>query len=288
MKQLKITTSITQRGEGLDAYLNSIARIPLLTLEEEVELADRIKKGDEQAYKRLVEANLRFVVSVAKQYQASGTALIDAIQDGNIGLMKAASQFDPTRGFKFISYAVWWIRQSILQGLSDNMRMVRLPLNQIGLLNKINKTVSEFEQEHGRYPSEDELSELIDFPAGRIREVQGLAGKPTSLDAPFDGEDSDSQTLLNLIPSNGFATDRGVDQESLSEDLNMALSMLSPRDRDVLIMCFGLDGYGERGLEEIGEALGLTRERVRQIKEKSLQTIARSNAALNILRQHLR
>lgn len=285
MQQLKITTSITKRGEGLDAYLAQISRIPMLTLDEEVDLSNRIQQGDNKAYQRLVEANLRFVVSVAKQYQHAGVTLIDAIQDGNIGLMKAATMFDSTRGFKFISYAVWWIRQSILQGMAENSRMVRLPLNQVGLLSKINKVLSTFEQEHGRMPTDEEISEIIDFPAGKIREVQGLSAKPASFDAPLD-DDPDSSTLLNVIPGDMSATDSEMDKESLAADIQMALRVLKPRDREVIVKLFGLDGMGERSLEEIGESMGLSRERVRQVREKAIKTLARTSAA-SILKQHM-
>ncbi|MCQ2185366.1 MAG: RNA polymerase sigma factor RpoD/SigA [Bacteroidales bacterium] len=286
MQQLKITTSITKRGEGLDTYLAQISKIPMITPEEEVDLATRIRQGDEKAYQRLVEANLRFVVSVAKQYQNTGLALIDAIQDGNVGLMTAASKFDETRGFKFISYAVWWIRQSILQGMAENSRMVRLPLNQIGLLGKINKSVSKFEQENGRYPSEEEIADLIDFPAGKIREIQTVGSRHMSFDAPFE-DDSDSSSLIDIIPNNNSpATDSGLDMESLSSDLNRALQVLKPRDREILILSFGLDGMGERGLEEIAERLDLTRERVRQIRERSIKQL-RHTSAFVTLRQHM-
>lgn len=286
MQQLKITTSITKRGEGLDTYLAQISRIPMVTPDEEVELAQRIQQGDEKAYQRLVEANLRFVVSVAKQYQNSGLALIDAIQDGNLGLMKAAQMFDETRGFKFISYAVWWIRQSILQGMSENSRMVRLPLNQIGLLGKINKVVSVFEQEHGRYPSEEEIAEIIDFPLGKIREIQTVSSRPVSYDAPFE-DDADSSALIDVLPNNNSpAADSGLDHESLADDLKRALQVLKPRDREVLIMSFGLDGMGERTLEDIAERLDLTRERVRQIREKAIKELRRTSA-FQTLRQHM-
>ncbi len=285
MQQLKITNSITRRTEGLEAYLAQISRIPMVTPDEEVELSIRIQKGDQAALQRLVEANLRFVVSVAKQYQSSGVALIDAIQDGNLGLIKAAEMFDATRGFKFISYAVWWIRQSILQGMSENSRMVRLPLNQIGLLGKINKTISAFEQEHGRYPSDEEIAEIIDFPLGKVREVQNVSIKPVSYDAPFE-DDADSSSLIDVLPNrDAAATDSGLDHESLASDLQMALSVLKPRDREVIVMSYGLDGQGERTLEDIAEKLDLTRERVRQIREKSLRELRRTSA-FKTLRQH--
>lgn len=286
MQQLKITTSITQRSEGIDAYLNQISRLPMVTPDEEVELSERIQKGDKEALQRLVEANLRFVVSVAKQYQTGANSLIDAIQDGNMGLIKAAEMFDATKGFKFISYAVWWIRQSILQGMSENSRMVRLPLNQIGLLGKINKAIGVFEQEHGRYPSEDELSEIIDFPAGKIRDVQAISARPMSYDAPFD-DDADSSSLIDVLPDNKIAaTDSGMDRESLSHDIQIALSVLKPRDRDIIIMSFGLDGQGERTLDDIAERLELTRERVRQIREKAIRQIQRTSA-VKMLMQHV-
>lgn len=284
MKQLKIVENITKRSEGLDIYLNQISRIPLITPEEEVELAGRIARGDVAARQAIVSANLRFVVSVAKQYQNQGQPLLDIIEDGNLGLIRAAEQFDATKGFKFISYAVWWIRQSIMQGISEHSRMVRLPLNQVGLLNKINKAISRFEQENGRYPSEEEMSEMIDFPAGKIRETLRVSGRHVSYDAPFEAEEDG--TLLDVLPDGSEpSTDENLNAESLSEDLERAMMALSGRDREILRSFFGI-GCNQMSLEEIGEKLNLTRERVRQIKERAIRTLNRP-ACIRLLRNYV-
>lgn len=277
MKQLKILASITQRDGGVDIYLNQISKIPMITPDEETELSHRIMQGDKQALDRLVCANLRFVVSVAKQYQRSGMSLNDAIQDGNMGLMRAAADFDATRGFKFISYAVWWVRQSILQGLSESSRLVRLPQNQVSLLGRINNAISQFEQLNGRYPDDEEIAQIIDFPAGKIREVRRASVHPESMDAPLDDE-ADSQTLHGILASGEDATDRPLDAESLRTDIGSALMLLPSKERDILTQHYGLDGKGERTLEEIACGLGLTRERVRQIKERAVRTLAGSKA----------
>lgn len=284
MQQIKITPTITKRSDCLDIYLNQISHLPLVTSEEEVELAARIREGDDEALHTLVNANLRFVVSVAKQYQSSGQPLVDIIEDGNLGLIKAAHDFDETRGFKFISYAVWWIRQAILQGMADNSRMVRLPMNQVSLLSKINKAVSKFEQEHGRYPNEDELSEMIDFPAGKIRDSLRVGGSHLSLDEPF--EEGEGGSMMDVVPDTSIeSSDQEMDRESLSSDLERVLSILPPRERDILKAFFGI-GCEEMSLEEIAETFGLTRERVRQLKEKSLRKL-NCGTVTSLLRQHI-
>jgi len=278
MRQLKITKSITNReSASLDKYLQEIGREELVSPEEEVELAQRIRKGDQQALEKLTRANLRFVVSVAKQYQNQGLSLPDLINEGNLGLIKAAEKFDETRGFKFISYAVWWIRQSILQALAEQSRIVRLPLNQVGSLNKINKALSKFEQENERQPSSDELSEMLDVPKEKISDTIRVSGRHVSVDAPFvEGEDN---SLLDVLPNDDSpSADRGLVNESLNTEIERALLTLSPREREIIKSFFGI-GCQEMTLEEIGERFGLTRERVRQIKEKAirrLKTPARS------------
>ena len=272
MRQLKITKSITNReSASLDKYLQEIGRKDLITVDEEVELAQRIRMGDQAARDRLVSANLRFVVSVAKQYQNQGLPLPDLIDEGNFGLIKAAQKFDETRGFKFISYAVWWIRQSILQALAEQSRIVRLPLNQVGSLNKISKAVSRFEQAHERRPSAEELAEELDVPVDKISDTMKVSGRHVSVDAPFvDGEDN---SLLDVLPNNDSPmADFTLNQESLSKEVNRALDQLHPRERDILKMFFGI-GCQEMTLEEIGAKFDLTRERVRQIKEKAIRRL---------------
>ena len=269
MRQLKITKSITNReSASLDKYLQEIGRKELITVDEEVELAQRIREGDQVALDKLVSANLRFVVSVAKQYQNQGLSLPDLIDEGNLGLIKAAQKFDETRGFKFISYAVWWIRQSILQALAEQARIVRLPLNQVGSLNKIGKELSKFEQEHERRPSAEELAERLDIPVDKISDTLKVSGRHVSVDAPFvDGEDN---SLLDVLPNDDSPmADSTLTQESLSKEVNRALDQLNPRERDILKMFFGI-GCQEMTLEEIGVKFDLTRERVRQIKEKAI------------------
>ena len=269
MRQLKIIRSITSRDTAsLDKYLQEIGREELLSVDEEVELAQRIRQGDERALDRLVCANLRFVVSVAKQYQNQGLSLPDLINEGNVGLIKAAQKFDETRGFKFISYAVWWIRQSILQALAEQSRIVRLPLNQVGSLNKINKAISKFEQDFQRKPSSEELSEILDIDVDKISESVSVNGRHTSLDAPFS--DSEDNSLMDVLTdADAPNTDSSLNQESLSVEVDRALSQLSPRERDILKMFFGIGGQ-EMTLEEIALKFDLTRERVRQIKEKAI------------------
>ena len=272
MRQLKITKSITNReSASLDKYLQEIGREELVTPEEEVELAQRIRKGDPVALEKLTRANLRFVVSVAKQYQNQGLSLPDLINEGNLGLIKAAEKFDETRGFKFISYAVWWIRQSILQALAEQSRIVRLPLNQVGSLNKINKALSKFEQENERQPSNEELSEMIDVPKDKISDTLRVSGRHVSVDAPFvEGEDN---SLLDVLPNDDSPmADKGLVNESLNAEIERALSTLTDREREIVKSFFGI-GCQEMTLEEIGERFGLTRERVRQIKEKAIRRL---------------
>lgn len=285
MRQLKITKSITNReSASLDKYLQEIGREELISVEDEVELAQRIRKGDQEALEKLTRANLRFVVSVAKQYQNQGLSLPDLINEGNLGLIKAAEKFDETRGFKFISYAVWWIRQSILQALAEQSRIVRLPLNQVGSLNKINKALSKFEQENERMPSADELSEILEIPREKIADTLRVSGRHVSVDAPFvDGEDN---SLLDVLVNNDSPNaDRGLVNESLNKEIERALSTLTERERDIVKDFFGI-GTPEMTLEEIGEKFGLTRERVRQIKEKAIRRLRHSNRS-KLLKSYL-
>lgn len=272
MRQLKITKSITNReSASLDKYLQEIGREELISVSEEVELAQRIKKGDHAALEKLTKANLRFVVSVAKQYQNQGLSLPDLINEGNLGLIRAAQKFDETRGFKFISYAVWWIRQSILQALAEQSRIVRLPLNQVGSLNKITKEMSRFEQENERRPSTEELAERLDMPADKITDTIQVSGRHISVDAPFvEGEDNSLLDVLNNDDSP--MADARLNQESLSKEVDRALRQLYDRERDILKMFFGI-GCQEMTLEEIGAKFDLTRERVRQIKEKAIRRL---------------
>ena len=272
MRQLKITKSITNReSASLDKYLQEIGKEDLITVEEEDELAQRIRKGDQRALEKLTRANLRFVVSVAKQYQNQGLSLPDLINEGNLGLIKAAEKFDETRGFKFISYAVWWIRQSILQALAEQSRIVRLPLNQVGSLNKINKAFSRFEQEHERRPSPEELAETLDLPAEKVADTLRVSGRHISVDAPFvEGEDN---SLLDvLVNDDSPVADKTLINESLSTEVERALATLTERERDIIRLFFGINCQ-EMTLEEIGEKFGLTRERVRQIKEKAIRRL---------------
>lgn len=285
MRQLKITKSITNReSASLDKYLQEIGREELISVEEEVELAQRIKQGDQMALEKLTRANLRFVVSVAKQYQNQGLSLPDLINEGNLGLIKAAEKFDETRGFKFISYAVWWIRQSILQALAEQSRIVRLPLNQVGSLNKINKAYSKFEQENERKPSAEELAEQLDLPADKVSDTLRVSGRHISVDAPFvEGEDN---SLLDVLVNNDSPNaDKALINESLSREIERALSTLTDRERDIIKSFFGI-GCQEMTLEEIGEQFGLTRERVRQIKEKAIRRL-RHNARSKLLKSYL-
>ena len=276
MRQLKITKSITNReSASLDKYLQEIGKEDLITVEEEVELAQRIRKGDQKALEKLTRANLRFVVSVAKQYQNQGLSLPDLINEGNLGLIKAAEKFDETRGFKFISYAVWWIRQSILQALAEQSRIVRLPLNQVGSLNKINKAFSRFEQENERRPSPEELADSLDLPAEKVADTLRVSGRHISVDAPFvEGEDN---SLLDvLVNDKSPIANSTLNNESLSTEVERALSTLTERERDIIKLFFGINTQ-EMTLEEIGEKFGLTRERVRQIKEKAIRRLRHSS-----------
>ena len=286
MRQLKITKSITNReSASLDKYLQEIGREELITVDREVELAGRIRNGDRAALEELVRSNLRFVVSVAKQYQNQGLSLPDLINEGNLGLIKAAEKFDETRGFKFISYAVWWIRQSILQALAEQSRIVRLPLNQVGSLNKINHEINRFEQENQRHPSVSELAEATQLDEDKIGQSLAADGHHVSIDAPFqDGEDN---CMLDVMPSGDDSrTDRQVDHESMAQELKAVLSKVL-KEREIIIIreCFGIDCH-EKGLEEIGDELGLTRERVRQIREKSIAKLRESGNA-KILMKYL-
>ncbi len=272
MRQLKITTSVTARTQTVEEYLRDICKLEMVSPEEENELAIRIQAGDDAAYRRLVEANLRFVVSVAKQYQNRGLDLPDLISEGNIGLMKAAIRFDPTRGFKFISYAVWWIRQQILQSLSDKGRLVRLPLNQVSILNKIGPARTEFLQENEREPTTEELSELLNISPEKLGESATNDIKGLSLDYPL-GENQ-TETLMDILPDNdSLGADKEMDNESLRMDLDTVMNVLNERERQVLVLCFGL-GCPPMTLEEIGENLDLTRERVRQLKMKAIHKLS--------------
>lgn len=285
MRQLKITKSITNReSASLDKYLQEIGREDLITVEEEVELAQAIKRGDRAALEKLTRANLRFVVSVAKQYQNQGLSLPDLINEGNLGLIKAAEKFDETRGFKFTSYAVWWIRQSILQALAEQSRIVRLPLNQVGSLNKISKAFSKFEQENERKPSAEELSEQLDIPVDKIADSLKVSGRHISMDAPFvEGEDN---SLLDvLVNDDAPIADRSLINESLQQEIERALSTLTERESDIIKMFFGI-GCQEMTLEEIGDKFQLTRERVRQIKEKAIKRL-RQNSRSKLLKGYL-
>jgi RNA polymerase primary sigma factor len=272
MRQLKITKSITNReSASLDKYLQEIGREVLITIEEEVDLAQRIRRGDKDALEKLTRANLRFVVSVAKQYQNQGLSLPDLINEGNLGLIKAAEKFDETRGFKFISYAVWWIRQSILQALAEQSRIVRLPLNQVGSLNKINKAFSKFEQEFERIPSPEELADILEISREKVSDTLRVSGRHVSVDAPFlDGEDN---SLLDVLINNDSPNaDRALLNESLGMEIERSLSTLTDRERDIVKYFFGI-GVQDMTLEEIGDRFGLTRERVRQIKEKAIRRL---------------
>ena len=284
MRQLKISKSITTRNETLDKYLQEISREPMITVNEEVELAQRIRQGDRAALEKLTLANLRFVVSVAKQYQNQGMSLTDLINEGNIGLLKAAEKFDETRGFKFISYAVWWIRQSILQALAEQSRNIRLPLNQVGLLNKISKESALFEQRNERRPTSEELSDILDIPAEKIDEALSHSGSLLSVDAPF--EEGESNSLLDVLPNGDSpTTDKSLMNESLATEIDRALSTLSEREKEILQMLFGI-GCQEMTLEEIGDHFGLTRERVRQVKEKALRRL-RNTSRSTLLKTYL-
>ena len=286
MRQLKITKSITNReSQSLDKYLQEIGREELITAEMEVELAQKIKQGDQVALEKLTKANLRFVVSVAKQYQNQGLTLPDLINEGNLGLIKAAQRFDETRGFKFISYAVWWIRQSILQALAEQSRIVRLPLNQVGSLNKINKAFSKLEQEFERPPSSDELASALDLTEEKVKDTMKVSGRHVSVDAPFvDGEDN---SLLDVMVNNDSPkADLELMRESLQREIERSLATLSGREKDVVMLFFGIGKQHGLTLEEIGSKFDLTRERVRQIKEKAIRRL-RHNSRSKLLKAYL-
>lgn len=285
MRQLKISKSITNReSASLDKYLQEIGHEELLTTDQEVELAQRIRKGDKRALERLTKANLRFVVSVAKQYQNQGLSLPDLINEGNVGLIKAAEKFDETRGFKFISYAVWWIRQSILQAIAEQSRLVRLPLNQVGSVNKIARELNKFEQEHERKPSVDEIAERVDLPEDKIADAMKANSRHVSMDAPIaDGEDS---SMIDFLAGDSSNTDRELAIESLKAEVSRILKLLTDKEQKVLRAFFGIDGSPEMTLDEIGEKYNLTRERVRQIKEKALRRL-RHNTKNKLLKSYL-
>ncbi|WP_282779324.1 sigma-70 family RNA polymerase sigma factor [Phaeodactylibacter xiamenensis] len=278
MRQLKITNKITARESlALDKYLNDIGKIPMLAPEEEAELARRIRQGDQEALDKLTRSNLRFVVSVAKQYQNQGLSLSDLINEGNVGLMKAARRFDETKGFKFISYAVWWIRQSILQAIVEYSRIVRLPLNKVGSYNKVNEAFLAFVQEFEREPTHEELAELLGMTPKEISNMLKGNGRHVSVDAPMSGEDGDS-TMLDVISidEEGASPDGSLMDQSLKDEVQQGLSILSPREVEVLSSYYGLNGQKSLTLEEIGDLYGLTRERVRQIKERAIRRLRKS------------
>lgn len=273
MRQLKINKSITNReNASLDKYLTDIGREDLITAEEEVELAKRIKEGDERALNKLVKANLRFVVSVSKQYQNQGLSLPDLINEGNVGLIKAARRFDETRGFKFISYAVWWIRQSILQALAEQSRIVRLPLNQVGSINKIKKTISKLEQELNRPPSEEEIAKHLETTEGKVNAAMRISSRSVSIDAPISSDDDTS--MVDFIASNDTPkSDEHLINESLNQEIQRSLSTLSDKEREVINLYYGIGMNHGLTLDEIGDKFDLTRERVRQIKEKAIRRL---------------
>jgi len=286
MRQLKITKQVTNRETlSLDKYLHEIGKVDLVTPDKEVELAKRIRRGDREAFEQLIKANLRFVVSVAKQYQNQGLSLPDLINEGNLGLIKAAQRFDETRGFKFISYAVWWIRQSILQSLAEQARIVRLPLNKIGSINKINKTFNQLEQEFQREPTIKEISEMLELTPEVIEEAMKASGHHLSMDAPMRDDEGNNlyDVLLNIdTPS----PDRGLLNSSLQKEIERSLATLSERESEIIRYYFGLNGTRPHTLEEIGEVLGLTRERVRQIKEKAIKKL-KNNYRNKLLKSYL-
>ncbi|MDF3076238.1 MAG: polymerase subunit sigma [Sphingobacteriaceae bacterium] len=285
MRQLKITQSITNReSQSLDKYLHEIGKVDLITAEEEVILAQKIREGDQAALERLTKTNLRFVVSVAKQYQNQGLTLGDLINEGNLGLIKAAKRFDETKGFKFISYAVWWIRQSILQAIAEQSRIVRLPLNQVGSLSKISKAFSRLEQEFEREPSPEELADTLETTVEKISDTLSNSGRHVSMDAPFvQGEEN---TLLDVLENSDPNTDSSLINESLSEEIKRSLATLTEREREIIVLFFGLSTNHPLSLEEIGEKFNLTRERVRQIKDKALQRL-RHTSRSKILKSYL-
>lgn len=275
MRQLKISKQVTNRETAsLDKYLLEIGRMELISAEEEVELARRVRMGDQKALDRLTKANLRFVVSVAKQYQNQGLTLPDLINEGNLGLIKAAQRFDETRGFKFISYAVWWIRQSILQSLAEQSRIVRLPLNKIGSISKINKAYSELEQKLERAPTAYELADSLEVSADEVKQALASTGRHVSMDAPLRDDDESSSSMYDVLQINTLASpEYNLITDSLKKEINRSISTLTPREGDVVKLFFGLDGNSPLSLDEIGERFDLTRERVRQIKEKAIRRL---------------
>jgi RNA polymerase primary sigma factor len=285
MRQLKITKSITNRNsDSLEKYLHDIGKEELITPEEEVELAKRIKMGDQEALEKLTKANLRFVVSVAKQYQHQGLSLPDLINEGNLGLIKAAKKFDETKGFKFISYAVWWIRQCILQALAEQSRIVRLPLNKIGALNKINRAFSKLEQEHEREPSPEEVAAILELPEGKVSGTLELSGRHLSVDAPF--QDGEENSLLDVLPSHDTpTTDNKLIEESLAKEIERTLSTLPDKESSVIRAFYGI-GTKPMSLEEIGATIGISRERTRQIKEKAIKHL-RQKSKNRLLKTYL-
>ncbi|KGI59602.1 RNA polymerase sigma factor RpoD/SigA [Prevotella sp. S7 MS 2] len=285
MRQLKITKSITNReSASLDKYLQEIGHEDLISVDEEIELARRIRKGDRRALERLTKANLRFVVSVAKQYQNQGLSLPDLINEGNVGLIKAAEKFDETRGFKFISYAVWWIRQSILQAIAEQSRIVRLPLNQVGSVNKINQILNKFEQEHERRPSIEEIAEKIDIPEDKIADAMKVNNRHLSMDAPI--AEGEGNSLLDVLTNaDAPQADSQLVQESLQDEISHALQLLNEREKNIIVAFFGI-GQPEMTLEEIGNKYDLTRERVRQIKEKAIRRL-RHHGQNKLLKSYL-
>lgn len=286
MRQLKISKQVTNRDTpSLDKYLHEIGKVELISADEEVELARRIKGGDQTALTKLVNANLRFVVSVSKQYQNQGLSLPDLINEGNLGLIKAAQRFDETRGFKFISYAVWWIRQSILQALAEQARIVRLPLNKIGSINKINKTFSRLEQEFEREPTADEIAIALDMVPKEVKEYLKSSGKHVSMDAPL-APDEDSDMYDVFVTDEISLPDKQLINESLKKEIDRILTTLSPREADIIRMYYGLSGKHPHTLEEIGEQFDLTRERVRQIKEKAIRRLKHTSKS-KLLKKYL-
>lgn len=286
MRQLKIIKQVTNRETvSLDKYLHEIGKVDLLTADEEVTFARKLKEGDEEALNKLVKANLRFVVSVAKQYQNQGLSLPDLINEGNLGLIKAAQRFDETRGFKFISYAVWWIRQSILQALAEQSRIVKLPLNKIGSINKVNKAFAELEQKYEREPSVEELVEVLELASDDVKEALRSSNRHVSMDAPLT-QDEDSNMYDVVLSHDSPAPDRGLLNDSLRKEIERALATLTPREGNIIRLYFGLNGKHPHTLEEIGEEFDLTRERVRQIKEKAIKRLKQTTRS-KILKSYL-
>jgi RNA polymerase primary sigma factor len=286
MRQLKISQSITNReSASLQQYFSDIAKIPMVTPQEEVILTQKIRQGDQAALERLTSANLRFVVSVAKQYESSGFTLGDLINEGNLGLIKAAKRFDETKGFKFISYAVWWIRQSILQAINDHARIVRLPANKVGDLSKISKASSELEQHLERAATVEEIAEILEVTVEKVAGTLASASRHISVDAPFSSEEEN--TLLDVLQNPGAGTDKKVMEDSLRTEISRSLRMLEARDREIVELFFGLSGSQPLSLEEIGEKYNLTRERVRQIKDKALARLRHSDRAYRELKSYL-